>query len=261
MNRTCSIMIVDDESLTRNGLFRTLTRWAKGQCDIIVAEDGLEAWERLRERKDGCDLLITDIRMPRMDGLELIRKLREAGDGVAAILLTGHAEFEYARTAVSLGAISYLLKPIDESRLIGEVEEGLRRAEELRLGTTRRKRMEAYPELFGGGRNEIANPLIREAVRYAEERLAEPLTAKDAAQAVHLNVSYFSVLFKREAGMPFTEFVTRRRMLEAKRLLLDTDMKIYEIAERTGYQSASYFVKLFQEQEGMTPKEFRDTYR
>ncbi|WP_256592999.1 helix-turn-helix transcriptional regulator, partial [Pseudomonas sp. 2822-15] len=70
---------------------------------------------------------------------------------------------------------------------------------------------------------------------------------------VHLNASYFSVLFKEQTGLTFSEYLTRRRMQVAKKLLFSTDLPIGVIAEKVGYQTAKYFIKLFKELEGHTP--------
>lgn len=123
------VMIVDDERLIREGL-RTLIDWeASGFSVVALACDGREALEL--QAASPVDLIVCDIRMPRVDGLELLTALRARGDGVHFVLLTGFAEFEYARRAVALGADGYLLKPVDEVELVslvGQVAETLNRA-------------------------------------------------------------------------------------------------------------------------------------
>ena len=86
---------------------------------------------------------------------------------------------------------------------------------------------------------------VREALEYIDENLDQPFTMRDAATRVHLNPSYFSVLFKDEMGMTFSEYVTRRRLQRAKDMLLRTKLTVAEIAERVGYQSAKHFAKMF----------------
>jgi YesN/AraC family two-component response regulator len=254
------ILVTDDERLTRNGLQRTLIKWAEGRYDILTAEDGWAALQLLRQHDWRFELLITDIRMPGMDGLQLIKHAKEEGNELSAILLTGYAEFEYARTAIRHGAIDYLLKPVQEDLLIRAVEEGLERTAARRDGASAGR----GDEREGGesaAHSDVANPFIRQAMELIDRHLEQPLTAKDVAGRVHLNVSYFSVLFKNEAGVTFSDYLTNKRLERAKEMLVKTDRKVYEIAEQTGYQSASYFVKVFQEAEGVTPKQYRDTNR
>ncbi|MFC0212024.1 response regulator [Paenibacillus chartarius] len=259
------ILIADDERLTRNGIVRSLSRWAGDRYDVLTAENGWTALQLLREHRWAVDLLITDIRMPSLDGLQLIRYACEEGARIPAIVLTGYADFEYARTALRYGAVRYLLKPAEEEHIVQAVEEGLERASsEQRQAGERSDDSNAEMGPRGAaaeGRAAVSNPFIRQAVDYIDHNLNRMLPAKNVAGLVHLNVSYFSVLFKNETGVSFSDYVTKRRLQKAKELLVRTNLMVYEIAEQTGYQSASYFVKVFQEAEGMTPKMYRNTHR
>lgn len=109
------IVIADDEKIIREGL-KHLLNWGEINAEIIgAASDGKEAFELCMNLKP--ELLITDIRMPEMDGLELIRRLREEGLPVRCIILSGYQEFEYAKKALEFGAVRYLIKPIEEEEL------------------------------------------------------------------------------------------------------------------------------------------------
>ncbi len=101
------------------------------------------------------------------------------------------------------------------------------------------------------------NPSVQEAVRYVEEHMHESLTLREIAEHLHMNASYFSVLFKEQIGMTFSEYLTRRRIQKAKELLLGTRLSIAEVAEASGYQSDKYFVKVFRSLEGVSPGQYR----
>lgn len=100
--------------------------------------------------------------------------------------------------------------------------------------------------------------LIEKAVKYIEEYYNEACRLTDVAAYVHLNASYFSVLFKKTVGESFTRFVTRTRMDKAALLLRNTDMKIFEIACAVGFDEPNYFTNVFKQQYQMTPKEYRN---
>ena len=100
-------------------------------------------------------------------------------------------------------------------------------------------------------------PVIRQAVSYIKAHFREELTLDDVAKAVHFSPYYVSRLFKEELGLNFIEYVTRTRIDEAKRLLLETNQTISEIALSVGYQDPSYFTKVFKKMEGRTPTQFR----
>ncbi|MDI6600255.1 MAG: response regulator [Thermoanaerobacteraceae bacterium] len=113
------LLIADDEPIVRNGIANSIQWRSKGFTEVYTAEDGLVAYEKTKELK--IDVLIADIRMPGMDGLELIKKVRELDDGIKVVILTAYDDFNYAREAVNLGAFDYLLKPVDSNLLMETV--------------------------------------------------------------------------------------------------------------------------------------------
>lgn len=266
------ILVVDDEYNTRMGVSYTLQQWGGDKAEIAVAENGQQALNMLRERE--YDLLITDIRMPLMSGIQLLETLREEKNEVAAVLLTGFAEFEYAQQGLRLGAIDYLLKPVRQSELINTTEKALsmaRQAKERRARLQRHfsqlKLSEADAARGAQGQTSqdkdplslhTSNEYVVKAVQYIEEHISDVLTIKEVAQQVHLNPSYFSVLFKEEAGLTFIDYVTQLRMKKAKELLESSSLSLDAISEQIGLQTTSYFIRMFKKFESITPKQYRD---
>ncbi|QHT62575.1 response regulator [Paenibacillus lycopersici] len=253
-NRT--ILIVDDEPRSREGMKKMLASWAAGQCELLTADNGFAAL-RIAEGT-AVDLMITDIRMPQINGLSLVAQLREkaAARQPAVILISGHAEFEYAQQAIQLSVVDYLLKPISREKLIAAVEKALKAGEERERILLMQKM--ADPELVAvaGGEASLSDP-VRGAIQYVDAHMGEAVSLKEAADHVHLNGSYLSTLFKEQIGMTFSEYVARRKMQKAKELLVKTNLPIAAIAERVGYQTAKYFNKLFKEYESMSPGQYR----
>src|SRR5690606_37136931 len=103
--------IVDDEPRTRLGIQKTLTAWAAGRYRIESAASGVEALDWLRDNT--AHILITDVRMPEVDGLQMLTELTVSGQKPVVIVISGYAEFEYAKKSLQLGAFEYLLKPLD----------------------------------------------------------------------------------------------------------------------------------------------------
>lgn len=252
--RMKTILIVDDEPMTRKGLQKTLEVWGAGRYDILVAEDGDEALDMLGQKQ--VHVLITDIRMPEMSGLQLVKTMRGERYQPVVIVLSGYSEFDYAREALQLGVVNYLLKPVAKQKLIEAVEQALEIEE-------RRQRAEMIEKVVDlrlvdlQAKDRHAPPPIQAAIRYIEDNLRRQIGLREVAEHVHLNQSYFSALFKEKTDLTFSEYVTRSRMQYAKHLLVFTDMPVAAVAEEVGYQTVKYFITLFKEYEGMTPSQYR----
>ena len=123
------VMLVEDEELILQGI-RNIVDWeALGLSVVHMAHDGVEAlemWER-----EPVHIVVTDISMPEMDGLTLLRKIREKEEQVRFIILTGYDEFAYAREAVRLDVENYILKPIDEEELQRQLRETVMKLESM----------------------------------------------------------------------------------------------------------------------------------
>ena len=131
------VVVVEDEEIARKGIIFTIN-WDALNCMIAgEAANGEEGAEVIRRLSP--DIIVTDLKMPRMDGVEMIAKLREQGNRAKFIILTSYGDFKYAQSAVKLGVSDYLLKPLKDgdleqavTRIIDQLEEGdrLRQKEE-----------------------------------------------------------------------------------------------------------------------------------
>src|SRR5690606_10930736 len=237
-----NILIVDDEPRTRQGLQRTLESWNNGEFKILIAESGEEVLQIAQTQP--IHILLSDIRMPEMTGLQLLQNIRDKGLSPVVIVISAYSQFEYAQEALRLGVVNYLLKPISKSTLIEAVEDAVQILEKkLRAGIIEKvvdkKIVDATTKIDG------TSNTIREAVTYIDEHIKDDITLTEVAAHVHLNPSYFSVLFKDEIKLNFSEYITRRRIQRAKELLLSTKLTINEVAEEVGYNTTKYFIKIF----------------
>ena len=237
-----SIMIVEDEYLVRQGI-SSLVNFKKFNMQVIgEAENGLEAWEKIQAE---CpDIILTDINMPKMNGIKLAQLAREQYPQLHIIFLTGYDDFDYALSAVKLGADDYLLKPFsreDVEAMLIKVKEKL----------DKEKKQQQVHELVEKG--EFSD--LEQAIH---DRLADTeLSLKSLSFQLGFNSSYLSVLIKKELGLPFQDYLIQERMKRAKLLLLTTDLKVYEIAEQVGFEDMNYFSQRFKQIVGVTPRQFK----
>ena len=107
------VILADDEAVIVKGLKR-LIDWKKMDAVIIgEAGNGKEALNLIREKKP--DLVVSDISMPELDGLELLKEINRMGLCTRVIFISGYQEFSYAKKAVTLGAVDYILKPVEKA--------------------------------------------------------------------------------------------------------------------------------------------------
>ena len=237
-----SIMIVEDEYLVRQGIASLVNYEQFGMQVISQAENGIEAWQKFQDNP--ADILLTDINMPQMNGLELSKLVRDQAPKCHIVFLTGYDDFDYARTAIKLGADDYLLKPFSKD----DVEEMLAKLQ-TKLDKERKKAQ--IQNLVDQGQHSE----LEEAIH---ERLADSeLSLKNLAFQLGFSPSYLSVLIKKELGLPFQDYLIQERMKKAKLLLLTTDLKIYEIAEQVGFEDMNYFSQRFKQVVGLTPRQFK----
>ncbi|NIK79238.1 YesN/AraC family two-component response regulator [Paenibacillus castaneae] len=249
-----TILIVDDEPRTRMGIKKTLEVWSVGRYRIEMVANGIDALKWLEVNT--VHIIVTDVCMPEIDGLQMLEMLAERGQLPVVIVISSYAEFDYAKKSLQLGVFEYLLKPIDKSILIHTVQKAL----ELDSSRDRLDAMEKLVDskLLEVGRDEARyGSVIKEAIKYIDNHLHEMIGMKQVAEHHHLNASYFSVLFKEQTGVTFSDYLTRSRLQKAKEFLTTTRMPIWEIAEKVGYSTAKYFIKVFKDNEGVSPRHYR----
>ena len=237
------VLMVDDEPLVRHGVAAGMD-WASLGCEVVgeaqSGEEGLALARRLKP-----DLIITDIRMPKMDGITMMNMLREEGCAARCIVLTAHSDFEYARGALLFGADDYLLKPFRDQELTHAVARVCRKMESAPAANTPAVKKE--PEATG---------YVRQAMDYIAAHYADE-DISIAVIAEHLRVSegHLSHVFKKQTGMTVTNYLTKTRIDAAMRMLTRDHVKVYEAAAAVGYKDVTYFSATFKKLTGLSPSE------
>ena len=247
------ILIVDDEAIERETICFLLKKY-QFNLDVTQAGNGREALRILNERR--FDILLTDIKMPFIDGLSLADQARDLYPDIEVIIFSGYGDFQYAKRALTLHVFDYILKPINPQEFrqtMTAVLEHIRRKDVSRPVLTAPPSPAAEHEQD----NEHAILMVKQYIR---QHYGEDLSLDILADAVCLSPKYLSSLFIRENGYGINRYIKNIRMEEAKRLLQTTNMKISAISKKTGYSNLSYFCKSFQEHYGMSPDKFRQTH-
>lgn len=239
------VLIVDDEPVVRHGIIHGVD-WGKLDCEVVAeAANGEEGLERVHAFHP--DLIITDIRTPRMDGIEMLNRLREEGCQAYAIILTAYSDFNYARSAIKLRVVDYLLKPFRDQDLANAIQ---RLHKELGSGQTQQPSL--LPKTQG------AHRYVQEAIQYIAANYTRDLSVTTLAEALAISESRLSHLFHQETAYTLTAYLTRYRIQAAMdRLQSDPHAKVYEVAAQVGYRDVAYFGSVFKKLTGKTPSEYQ----
>lgn len=243
------VLLVDDEERIRKGFKKLLEEVIGGYQVIAEADNGQKAMECLLTCQ--VDLIFTDIRMPVMDGVEFIKKVRVKLPQIPIFVLSGYDEYEYMRHALKNNVIDYILKPIDRI----ELAQSLNRFKQMQ---GRDKDPESY-ELQKNGEEMDKRQIIRQIKEIIDQRLQQDISLMDIANEVKYSYTHLSTLFKKETGQAFSDYLIKARIEKAKQLLKETNFKIYEVGSLCGYPNSKYFMSVFKETVGMTPSEFRNS--
>ena len=235
-----SLIIAEDENESRHGLMDYFPWNDLGFAVKGGFASGEGALSYLKEGGD-ADVLLTDIMMPGMNGMDLIEKARSIRPEMIPVVLTGYSDFSYARRCISLGVREYILKPAGYDELKD-------------VFTRIRRELDSK----GDSRKRLSPSECTEMMRkYISEHL-DTASLKELSDKFSLNQYYISELFHNHTGIGFQEYTQNERMKEAQRLLSSTHLGISAISSKVGYTSPSSFTRSFREKFGMSPKEFRE---
>lgn len=247
-----TMIVVDDEAEIRKG-FCTYFPWNEIEFEIRADFKGvLKAEEYLREHQ--IDVLVTDIRMRGMSGIELIEAVRNTGANMEIVVISGYRDFDYAQQVMKMRVRHYLVKPMKYAQVI-EVFTEIRKELDERNGVQNGESTRMIQEKAEATKSET-NEVIRRVKKYIYDHM-EDVTLELAAESVRMNPQYLSSYFHQQTGERFGDYLMKKRMKEAARLLVHSPMRIQEVAMRVGYSTANSFSRSFRQIYGMTPKEYR----
>lgn len=237
------VLVVDDERFEREVVSRLIADEFGSAVEVRAAENGRRAVEIACLWR--CNLILMDIEMPGINGLEAARLIREQNVECEIIFLTAYGEFGYAQSAVRLGARDYILKPAEDEeilkqvrRVLGEIESPQETVEDTRENST-------------------TNQLMQSVEDYLKKNYMHEISMNLLADRAGFSPIYFSRLFKQYFKINFVDYLNELRINAAKRLLEDPSLSMKNVAALTGHDTQSYFTKNFKKRTGMTPTEYR----
>lgn len=256
------VLIAEDEDIERNALRTLIQQYYQDKITIVgEAVNGKEAVELANKLKP--HILLLDIHMPMVNGLEAAEKIRNTNPETIIVIVTAYSTFDYARRAIKLGVQDYLIKPYSISSLTEMMDNAVaklstalvskeqsRRVEErLRFMREQVKRMSAHAE---DEDTDLPRDLIEEIQNYIKCNYSEQISLEDISNLIGLSKFHLSRIFSKRVGMGIKEFLIDFRINKAKDLL-SKGMPVADVAYSTGFNDPNYFCKLFKKYTGSTP--------
>lgn len=244
-----NVMLVDDERVVKKTIRTLIETEMEGIRIVAEASDGKEALEAIELY--AVDLIITDIRMPGMSGLALMQEVEKRGIRTDFVILSGYGDFQYAQTALRLGAADYILKPIDPDYFVAMLQE----LKHKRLSRPSTIESAHEPQIM----TEHKHPMIQEVLSVMASRYSDPnFSLSELADDLGITNNYLGTLFKKVTGESFVRYLNRLRIEQAKLYLQKPFIKVYEISYSVGFEDYSHFAKTFRKLNGCSPTEYRN---
>lgn len=247
-----TIIVAEDEPLLLENLILKVKQSGTNFEVIGFAQTGIQAYELIESLNP--DLLITDIRMPVMDGLELIKKTREHHSQTDFIITSGFSEFEYAKAAMKYQVSEYLLKPIDPNELKTALQH---------LELKYQSEQKYLEDVFCNDMTLQTPAQIAELIKdYITEHYNEDINLNTIAHNLNYSSSYLTKIFCQYCDISPSKYLINLRIQKAQQLLSHhTDFSVRQVGETVGYPEQGYFSRIFKKQTGLSPIEYREGKR
>lgn len=240
------LLVVDDEVSFRTTLCNCFS-WEQIGFELAgQAGNGQMALDFLKKNK--VHVLLCDICMPFMNGIELVKQLSTWEDPPITVFISGYRDFEYAQQAITYGVRFYVLKPL-------KYEDIVQTFSTVKLELDRKYGLQ---QEFA---NEPEQPGFVENVHTYVNANLRTANLKDLANQLFMNSCYVSQLYKQKTGRNFSDYLLEMRMKKAADLLEHSSEKIYTIGAAVGYNNAKNFARSFFAYYGKTPTEYRNMRR
>lgn len=261
-----NILLVDDELEILNGLALAIEKLGSDYRVVGAISDPTTALESIAYLKP--DLVLLDIKMPQLSGLELSGLIKKKYPEISIVFLTGYASFSFAQQAIKMGVLDYLLKPVKRAELLAVLQHASHRVDQDEehyqellycqgdtLYCHERLQSVYHPKSFVSSTN--IKPVVRRTIQYINEHYAEDVSLANVANHLFVNTSYLSDAFKQDVGISFSSYATYVRMEHARYFILkNPSFKVYEVAQLVGYNDPRYFSQVFKKYFRVNPPEY-----
>ncbi len=246
------LLIVEDEHLIRNYLMKALDYQELNIEVIDSAENGQEGSEKIKKLQP--DIVLTDITMPVMNAFEMFEDTDEVI--YQKVIISGYNDFQNAKAAIHYGVREFLVKPIDVVELRSCLVQGINDLQQknYQLDEETTSQLDLLQDVRYS-RDEVVNQILV----FIRSHYAEKFTISELAERLGFSESYIYKKIKKHLGITLNDYLSRYRMKMAINLIIeDPNLRIYEIADKVGFNDYKYFNQVFKKYLGMTVSDFKE---
>lgn len=237
------VMIADDENYMLEAM-ENLIDWKKMECQLVYkAKNGQVLLEQVK--KNPPDIIITDIKMPLVSGIEVAQYVYEHMLPTKVIILSAYADFQYAQEAIKYDVCGYIIKTSVIEMLPGMIQKAVGKLS-VPLSDGEKENEERY-----------SDDILGRLQKYIAEHYMDKLNLTQISQEIHANGSYLSRLYKTKTGQNLFDVINKMKLEKAKEYM-SQGKRIYEIAQMVGFDDVSYFSRVFRKHEGCSPREYEN---
>lgn len=249
------ILIAEDEYLELNMLKKILSEKFGYIADIRTADNGFDALSIAEIW--GSDIILFDIEMPGLNGINAAKEIIKKNHTAKIIFITAYERFDYAQEAVKLHAADFLLKPVEDSELVLIVGNTIKQVL-LEKGTIDEENEQEPFEEDPVESLSKTGYYTEKIAEYIKKNYMHEISQDTLSNALNLSSGYLSRIFHQNFGERFSDYLNTVRINAAKDLLADPTKSIKDIADAVGFQSSSYFTKVFKLKTNLTTTEYRN---
>lgn len=252
------VLLVEDEEIIRKGIRHSVPWEDCGCCVAGEAQNGEEGIEQIEELRP--DIVVTDINMPVMDGLTMIAETKNSYDYVA-IILTGYADFDYAKEAIRNGVSNYVLKPLNMEEMKEALERAVLESENIHFLRERNQRLQELKSINLMGESSskaMQDAVVEQVLAYLQEHYKEKITLAELEEEIHYSERYINQKFQKEMGTTVIEYLNRYRIQTALNLIQKNCLPLSEIGWECGIGDYKYFNRVFKKYIGCSAREYRN---
>lgn len=253
------LLIVDDEYFVVQGVLDGVNWELLNFEDVLTAYSYAQAVEIMEN--GSVEIVLCDIEMPDESGLDLVAWVNKHHPNTECIILSCHDEFDFARQAVELKCMDYVLKPVRYEKLTDILHHAMEEVEEKKRQMLMKDYGQIYLDQMAKKKNKDYVDAAKTVADYIQLHLESDLSVRGLANMVYISPDHLTRTFKKKYGVTVSDYILEKRMELAGELLRREDLSITMVSDSVGYGNYSFFTEQFKKKYGVTPREYQKEHR